>query len=167
MQTMDVISVNLWQIIISLCNLLLIYLILRKFLYAPVRKAIAARRANIDGQYADAEEAKKTALSDKAEYESKLSGAKAEADSIRAEATSDAKRRGEQIISEAKEKADMIVRRAENEAVLEKQKASEEIKKEIADVSTAIAEKLIEREIDEKDHRELIDSFIENIGSNN
>ena len=40
MQNLDVISINLWQVLISLCNLLLLFLILKKFLYQPVRKLL-------------------------------------------------------------------------------------------------------------------------------
>lgn len=164
MQSMEVISVNIWQILISLCNLLILYLILRKFLYEPVRKTLAKRRETIDSQYADADEAKRSALSDKAEYEKRLAGAREEADSIRAEAVAEAERRGDKLLTEAKEKADGIVRRAESEAELEKQKAADDIRREIADVSTRLAEKLIKREIDADDQRELIDSFIDEIG---
>lgn len=165
MPSMEVISVNIWQILISLCNLLILYLIIRKFLYEPVRKMLAQRRAVIDGQYADADEAKRAALADKSEYEEKLAGAKAEAETIRQNAIAEADRRGEKLVAEAKDKADGIVRRAEAEVELEKQKAKDDIRREIADVSTKLAEKLIEREIDEKDHQELIDSFINDIGN--
>ena len=44
------------------------------------------------------------------------------------------------------------------------QKAEADIKKEIVEVSTALANKLLEREINAEDHRDLIDSFIEKIG---
>ena len=43
-QTLDVISVNLWQIIISLCNLLIMFWILKKFLFRPVQNIIAQRQ---------------------------------------------------------------------------------------------------------------------------
>ena len=61
MQTLDVISVNLWSVLISLVNLFLLYLILKKFLYKPVKKTLEARKAAIDAQYSDAEEAKQAA----------------------------------------------------------------------------------------------------------
>ena len=47
---------------------------------------------------------------------------------------------------------------------LEKKKAEQEIKGEIVSVSTLLAEKLLEREISEDDHKAMIDSFIEEIG---
>ena len=40
----------------------------------------------------------------------------------------------------------------------------EEIKREIVDVSAAIAEKMLEREVNAEDHRAMIDSFIETVG---
>ena len=43
---------------------------------------------------------------------------------------------------------------------MEKKKAQEDIKEQIVDVSSALTEKLIERELNVEDHRRLIDSFI-------
>ena len=47
-QTLDVISINLWQILISLANLLLIFLILKKLLWKPVKKVMQQRRDMVD-----------------------------------------------------------------------------------------------------------------------
>ena len=74
------------------------------------------------------------------------------------------KYRAEQIVSEAGSRADSMVENAKVEADLERRRAVEGIKREIVDVSAALAEKMLEREIDTKDHRALIDSFIEKIG---
>ena len=41
MQSLDVISVNIWQIVISLANLALLFLLLKKFLYQPVKRMLA------------------------------------------------------------------------------------------------------------------------------
>ncbi|MBQ4556211.1 MAG: F0F1 ATP synthase subunit B [Clostridia bacterium] len=164
MQTLDVISVNLWQILISLLNLLLVFLIIKKFLFAPVKKMLAQRQAVIDLQYADAEKAKTDALADKKAWEEKIKNADSEADTIIKKASENAKFRGDRIVSDAREKADGIIRAAEMEAALERKKAEDAIKHEIVVVSTALAEKMIAREVKPSDHRELVDSFLENIG---
>ncbi len=164
--TMDVISVNIWQIIISLCNLLLLFLILKKFLFKPVKKTIEERRSSIESQYEEAEKAERSAAENQKAWESRLNSAKAEAESVLNKASSDAKLRGESIIEEANEKADAIMRRARNDAELEKRKAESEIKKEIIDVSAILTEKVIGRELNTEDHRNLIDSFIDEIGEN-
>ena len=54
--SLDVISVNVWAIIASLCNLLLIAWIVKKFLFKPVKKIMDTRRAAIDADYAQAAE---------------------------------------------------------------------------------------------------------------
>ena len=167
MQTLDIISVNIWQILISLCNLLIIFLIVKKFLFGPLQKVMSGRQAEIDEHYKTAEEAEKSALSAKTEFESKLAAADEEAASILKEATVRAERRGDKIIDEAKEKAEVIVRGAQAEAELERKKAKEGIKQEIVDVSTCLSEKILEREIKPEDHKKLIDSFISEIGEGN
>ncbi|MBP9989345.1 MAG: F0F1 ATP synthase subunit B [Ruminococcus sp.] len=164
MQSLDVISINIWQILISLLNLLIIFLLFKKFLYKPVRKFVDKRKASVDKQYDDAEKAEKAAVKNKEEYEEKLKNAKNEADDIIKSATETANMRSNRIISDAKEKADGMIRQASSEIELEKKKASDDIKKEIADVSTLLTETVLKREIKTTDQRKLIDSFIDGIG---
>lgn len=167
MQSLDVISINIWHILISLINLLLLFLVVKKFLFKPVKKLFAERQAAIDYQYAAASEAERAALENKAEWEKKLESADVRADEIIKNATDTADYRAEQIISEANAKAKDIMNRAETEAELTRKKAEDGIKREIVEVSAAIAEKMLEREVDTKDHRAMIDSFINEIGDGN
>ena len=167
MQSLDVISVNLWQMLASLLNLVLLFLIVKKFLYKPVKKMLAERQNAIEKDYKDAKEAKQQAILEKEAYENQIKNAKEEADSIIKSATEDANRRSDEIISEAKVRADMIVSAAKTDAELEMKKAESHIKEEIVEVSSLIAEKMLRREISKEDHRELIDSFIESVGNEN
>lgn len=164
MQSLDIISVNLWQILISLVNLLLLFLIIKKFLYKPVKAILAKRKAEIDEDYAAAKEAQLAAEESRRVWEEKKLTADAEAEAILQTATEKAKRRSETLVAEAREKADGILRVAQSEAELERRKAADDIKREIVEVSGALTEKMLEREINTEDHRALIDSFIEEIG---
>lgn len=164
MQSLDIISVNLWHILISLCNLVLLFLILKKFLFAPVKKAIAKREDAIAAQYSAADEAKRTAEADRAAWEEKLRGADAEAASIVHEATVTADRRSENILSDARDQADGILRQAKADAELEQRKAQAGIRQELAGLSSALTGRLLNREINPKDHQELIDEFLDEIG---
>ena len=164
MQTLDVISINLWQMLVSLANLVLLFLIVKKFLYKPVKKMLASRQATIESEYNDAKAAREEALEDKKLYEEKLQSAKSEADSVIKTAVDIASRREREILDDAKQKADIIVRQAEADAILEMKKAEESIRREIVEVSSALTEKMLEREVSVDDHRQLIDSFIESIG---
>ena len=166
MQSLDVISVNIWQMLASLGNLVLIFILVKKFLYKPVKKMLAARTDAIQGDYDAAKQAKDKALADMAAYEEKLSNAKAEADDVIKSAVNVASEREKEILADAKAKADGIVRQAENDAMLERKKAEDSIRKEIVEVSSLLTEKMLEREVSGADHQHFIDSFIESIGEN-
>ncbi|MBE6624676.1 MAG: F0F1 ATP synthase subunit B [Ruminococcaceae bacterium] len=163
MQPSEIISVNIWQIVVSLLNLLIIFFILKKFLFKPVKKTIESRQAKIDEDYAQAESARADAQAEAEVLKAQLDGARGKADEILNEASALADARKKQAEAEARAEADTIIRQAKAEAELEKKKAQSEIKEQIVDVSLVLAERLVEREINEKDHHSLIDSFIENI----
>lgn len=167
MQTLDVISVNIWNILVSLANLAILFFLVKKFLYKPVKNMLEKRRADIDKEYSDAETARAEAVRDRDAYAEKLSGAKSEADAIISSAVSVAKARENEIVEDARKEAEGILHKAREDAELEMRRAESAIKDEIVDVSALLTEKLLEREINKDDHKELIDSFIEEIGDGN
>ena len=163
MQSLEVISVNIWQIIVSLCNLVILFLLLKRFLYKPVRETLAKRKAMLDGVYAEADSAKNKALADRAEYEKRLAGAASEAENICQNAILEANRRSDKLLAEAHDKAAGIVKKAESDAEIERKNAAEGIRREIADGAAEVAGKLIGREMKDEDQRRLVDSFIDEL----
>ena len=166
MGNLQIVSFNLWQVLISLANLTLLYLGLKKFLYKPVKAVLENRKATIAKSYAEAEEYRTSANAAREEYAAKLATAHATADEIIHDATAVANRRGDKIVAEARIKADEIVRQGELEASMEKKKAMESIRRDITDVSAAMTEKLLKREMNEADHRSMIDEFLKGVGEN-
>lgn len=164
MQNLDIISVNLWQILISLCNLTLLFLILKKFLYGPVTKMLKKRREEIAEEYREVDAANRAAKAAKEKFEDELSGAKSRAEEIIKSAAQAAEQRREKIVADARGEAEGIIRQAKVAAEQEMRRAEASIKGEIVGVSTILAEKLLEREISSQDHAQFIDSFIEKIG---
>ena len=165
MQNLDVISVNIWAIIASLCNLLILTWIVKKFLYKPVKKIMETRRSAIDADYAQAAAARAEAEENRLNYEAAMAAAEQTSGQIIADATRMAEHRSNEIVAEAREKATELRRQAEADAVLERKKAEDDIKREIADVSAQLTGKLLQREINEEDHRALTDSFLQEIGT--
>lgn len=165
MQNLDVISVNVWAIIASLCNLLIIAWIVKRFLFKPVKKIVDARRAAIDADYEQAAAARAEAEEDRKNYAAAMAAAEQTSGQIIADATRMAEHRSNEIVAEAREKATELRRQAEADAILERKKAEDDIKREIADVSTQLTGKLLQREINEEDHRNLIDSFLQEIAT--
>lgn len=163
MQSLDVISINIWHIVISLCNLFIIFLLLKKFLYAPVRKVVSERQKAIDDQLADAAREKAEAAEKNAALSAALSGAKEQADAILKDAAATADRKSADIVAAAKEQAQRIVADAEADAALAKEKAQADMKREIVDVSALMAGALLRREVTVADKEALADAFIDSI----
>ena len=97
--------------------------------------------------------------------EAAMAAAEQTSGQIIADATRMAEHRSNEIVAEAREKATELRRQAEADAVLERKKAEDDMKREIADVSAQLTGKLLQREINEEDHRALIDSFLQEMGS--
>ena len=165
MQSLSIISVNFWQIVISFANLAILTWIVKKFLFKPVKKVLDSRRAAIDDGYAKAEAAQAEAEENRKNYAAAMAAVKQTTDQMISEAARSVERRGSEIESEARERAAEIRRQAETDAELERKKAEQDMKREIADVSTRLTGKLLEREIRPEDHRALIDSFLQEIGT--
>ena len=163
MNNLDVISLNIWQIIISLLNLVILFLLFRKFLFEPVKKVIAKRQTEVESVYDKAAKAQGEADELKSSWESKMKTAQDEADKIVKEATEKADRRNEVMLYESREKAESIIRKAKADAERSKADAEEYIRKEIIDVSAAMSEQILAREINMDDHKDLIDDFIDNL----
>lgn len=164
MQNLDIISINIWQVVISLANLVILFLILKKFLFEPVKKIKAQRENEIETQYKKAEKARKEADDLKAGWEDKITTADQKADEIISEAVERANERNEIMLYESREKADQIIRKAKADIERDRREARETIKKEIVDVSQVISEQIIGREINMDDHRDIIDDAIDKLG---
>ena len=163
-QSLDIISVNLWQILISLANLLIIYLILKKVLFAKVQGVMNARQSQVTEMYDAADQSRTDAESMKQEYEEKLAGARDEADKIVRSATQTAQRRGDQIVQEASSQASHLKQKAEEEIAQEKRRMLTDVRGEISDLAVSIASKVVEREIRKEDQDTFVDEFIRNVG---
>ena len=146
-------------------NLLILYLILRKLLFKPIKKMIDSRQQEIDDMYSDAENARSHAEQLKGEYEEKISHANEESEEILKNAVRRAQLKEEEILKEANVQATRTLERAEEQIELEKKRALNEVKNEVSAMAIGIASAVIERDVSEDEHRELIDDFINNIGN--
>ena len=161
---LDIISVNIWDILISLANLLILFLILKRFLFKPVQKMFETRKQQVENIYAEADENRSQAVSMKQEYEAKMASARAEADGLVRNAVQTAQKRSDAIMAEAAGQASHIKQKAEEEIAKEKQQMLQDVRGEISDIAVSIASKVVEREINAKDHQGFVDEFIRNVG---
>ena len=158
------ITLDGWTFLAQICNLMIQLVIFKKFLLKPIKQVIADRKAKTDSEIADAQKLRTEAEAMKAEYEQNLQNARTEANQIVAAAQKTATARSEEIVGEARAQAAALKQKAEADIAQERKKAVNEVKDEIGGIAMEIASKVVEREISEKDHKDLIDEFIKNVG---
>ena len=158
------ITLDGWTFLAQICNLMIQLVIFKKFLLKPIKQVIADRKAKADSEIADAQKLRTEAEAMKAEYEQNLQNARAEANQIVASAQKTAAARSEELLGEARAQAAALKQKAEADIAQERKKAVNEVKDEIGGIAMEIASKVVEREISEKDHKDLIDEFIKNVG---
>ena len=158
------IGVNFWTALFVLINTIIIFLVAKKYLFVPVHNIIEQRQQEIKDMYAAAEAEKSSAEDLKVSYEARLSSARAEADEMIRTAVQTAQRKGETIIGEANMQASRIKQKAEEDINSERKQMLMDVRSEISDIAVSIASKVVEREVQKKDHETFVDKFIRNVG---
>ena len=145
----------------------IVVFILKKFAWKPILNALKEREESIANALDSAEEAKREVAGLKADNEKIIAEARREKDLILREA----KELKDKIVVEAKEKAAAEAQKTIEHASLqieaEKTAAINEIKKQVAELSVNIAEKIIQKELSNKIEQEkMVDGLIDDIKLN-
>ena len=160
----DFMSIDLTTIIATLLNTLILFFVLKHFLFNKVNKVIEDRQDEIQASYDRADEAEKNAQKLEADYNEKIGQAKEESAEIIRDATKKAQVRADEIIDEARVEAKSIRTNAENEIEREKKIAVNAIKDEISQIAFSAAAAVVEKDLTSEDNEKLIEKFIDNVG---
>ena len=160
----SLVTVNPVTLIAQICNLFIQMFFVKKFFLDKIKAILDARREAADKEITDAEAARAEAMVIKETYEQNMLQARAQADSILLTAQKTAPARSEEIIGQAQQQAAQFKAKASADIELEKKKAINDAKDEISGLSMAIAEKVVERQLNAEDQTKLINDFIVSLG---
>lgn len=162
----SLVAVEPLTLIATICNLFVQMFIVKKFFLDKILAVLDAHRQAADQQITDAKAAREEAMAIKHTYEQNMLQATNKANELLVSAQKSAVERSEKIISDAQQQAAQIKIKASADIEMEKKKAINDAKNEISGIAMAIASKVVEKELDEKDQSGLIDRFIEELGGN-
>ena len=146
-----------WQTIVFLVLLFL----MAKFAWKPILSSIRNREQSINDALASAENARKEMQNLQSDNEQLMKEARAERDAILREARELKEKVITDASDEAKVKADKIVADAKRSIELEKQSAMAELKNHVAELSVEIAEKIVRKELSDKNEQhQMIEKMI-------
>ena len=155
---MELLSPGIGLIFWTLIAFLVVFFILRKFAWKPILTSLKERETNIASAIASAEKMKEEMALMKSENEALL----AEARDERAKMIKEAKDTTAKMISEAKDKArneyDRIVAEAQIAIQQQKNAALTEVKNQVGKLVVEVSEKVLRRELANRNEQE---NFIE------
>lgn len=149
-----------WNILFTLINLVIFYLLMKRFLFKPILKVMNKRKEIINKQFQDADSAKGEALELKKQYEDKLQGADEESQRILAEARENAKTEYSKMIDRAQQDVVKMKADARKQIEAESEKAMLSAREDIASLAIEAAEKVVAANVNEDKNSAIFDEFL-------
>ena len=153
-----------WNIVWTIVNILVLFLLLKHFLFKPITEMMESRTAEIENNLKDAEDQKQKASELTAQYEEKLQGAHAEAAQIVFEARQRGQREYDAILKTAGQDAQKEQERARADMEREREEMLRGVQENVTELVLLTASKLSQKELDEESDRKLVDSFLSEAG---
>ena len=157
------ISINATSIL-TILNFILLVAVLKAILWKPMLKFLEDRARKIEESLLQAEKNRKRALELEAEHDEIIKEARTAASDILDKATANASEEGRKIIAQAKEHAGNLAEAAKKEVRMEAEQIKLDLRKEVAAMSVTLAGKVLEREIKEQDHQDIIKRNLDALG---
>lgn len=148
----------------TMINLVVLFLLLRKFLIRPIMNIMEKRAAMIADGLKNASDAQEKAQELKGQYEDALNGAKEESVQIIEQAKTEAKQEYERIVSDADTQASRIMKSARETINVERERTLRDMKTEVAGLAMEAAKKIVTEQYDEKQSQAVYDKFLKDAG---
>ena len=153
-----------FNLVLEMINLVVLFLILRKFLFRPVMNIMEKRKAMIAEGLKNADEQQEAARELKKQYEDALSGAKDESLRMIEQAKLDARTEYDRILKEADAQAGKLLVTARETIDLEREQTLRDMKSQVAGLAIESAKKHVTQQCQADDGRAIYDQFLKEAG---
>jgi F-type H+-transporting ATPase subunit b len=154
-------GINLPLLVVFIINFIVLFVLLRIFLYKPVLKMLDERAKRTKEGMELAEATKKEYEQARVEVQKQIEKGRQEAQAIIAQTMQVGERLKEESRQEATKQAQVIVDRTRAELEAERDKIVEDLRREFVDISISAAEKVIKETLDKEKHRKLIEETLQ------
>jgi F-type H+-transporting ATPase subunit b len=151
------------SLIVQGINFLLLLFILHRILYKPLVAKMNERTSAIQKALEEAQLARTEAARQQEENATRLRSAYQEAASIREQALKEAGEEQRKLVEAAQAEARRLVETAKAQTDADIRRAREELRREVAGLAVAVAEKLVRKSLRDEDHRRIVDDAIQHI----
>ena len=154
---------NILTVITQLCATAVLFLLMYKLAWQPVKKILDDRSEYEEKRLTDAEALKNKNEQLNAEASQQIEEANVQAQQIIFHAQEEGQKLKEAIIEEGRQKSQQLVEDAQRNITLEKNKMLEDMHEEVVDIALSAAEKLLQQKLDSKSDRDSVEGFIREV----
>ena len=154
---------NPLSILLHVVNAAILLVALYFLLYKPVRKYMDARSAGVAKELQDVSDAQEQLRVEQGKAQEQLAAARKQAAEVVAQSVSQAQEQAQQILEDAHSDAEQTIKRAHTESEFMLKNARNEMRDEVANLSVALAGKILQREVKQDDHAKLVDDFLKKV----
>jgi F-type H+-transporting ATPase subunit b len=151
------------SLIVQGINFLLLLIVLHRILFKPLVAKMQERTSAIQKALEEAQLARTEAARQQEENAARLRSAYQEAASIREQALKEAGEEQRKLVEAAQAEARRLVETARAQTEADIRRAREELRREVADLAVAVAEKLVRKSLRDDDHRRIVADAIQHI----
>jgi len=149
-----------YTLLLTIINFLILVYVLKKLLWGPLTKFLDDRAQRIENSIRAAEVNREEAQRLVEQQEEAFRQARSEAKDIVERGIAEASREARRVRQEATEQATKIVEQGRADIASEVEQAKLELRRQAADLSVALAERILRRSLREEDHRTLIETSL-------
>lgn len=149
-----------WNILWTIINLVFFFLLMKMFLFKPIKKVLDKRQELLDEQFKNAEDTNAAADQKMADYEGRIANVEAEAEQIISDAKDSAKVEYGKIMDRAEDDAKKLKEDAQKQIAIDTENARKAAKEEIASLAMQAAEKVVGASVDSKTNSDILDEFL-------
>ena len=149
----------LWDLVINIINILILFFLTKTLLYKPVKKVLEQRRAAQAKVMEEAERLKADAMEKKEKYDALMADSAALRLSTMQDAQKQAQEKAAEILSAAEKEAAEITESTRKRAEQEREKIVSDARDQLGAIAVELSGKILAREVTDDDNRRIIDSF--------
>jgi F-type H+-transporting ATPase subunit b len=153
------------SLIVQALNFVILLVVLHRLLYRPLLAKMEERSEAIRRSLDEAQAARAEAARQQEENATRLRAAHAEAAAIRDQALKDAADEQRRLVDSARAEAQRLVDSAKAQMEGDIRRAREELRREVAELATGVAERLVRRSLRDEDHRRIVADAVARIGN--
>ena len=154
------------ELVVGALAFAILFFFMWKWVFPRVNTLLEERRTKIQGELEKAEETRRQADTELADYRKQLANAREESNGIIEEARRTAEQLRAEIAAKAEREAETTVARAQEEIRAERDRVFQQLRSEVAELAVGLAGRVVGESLDPKVHERLIDQYIDEVAKN-